>query len=139
MSSLGGQHSRSASTVGGNPINCFKLASRKTGAFLESGLVAPTFTGAQEDRCSLLPPRQQAATHWCIAHSIQSGARQDPPVPTPPRGERAAKLQRATSQPQSAATGIPVVVFKLHLPLVVAGVQRLDVAGSVISLPGRTG
>jgi len=32
-----------------------------------------------------------------------------------------------------------VVVFKLHLPLVVAGVQRLDVVGSVISLPGRTG
>jgi hypothetical protein len=59
MSSLGGQHSRSASTVGGNPINCFKLAPRKKGAFLENGLVAPTFTGAQEDRCSTLPPRQK--------------------------------------------------------------------------------
>ena len=55
MLSLGGQHSRSASTVGGNPINCFKLAPRKKGAFLENGLVAPMFTGVQEGHCSLQP------------------------------------------------------------------------------------
>ena len=84
------------STVGGNPINCFKLAPRKKGAFLENGLVAPMFTGAQEDHCSLQPPRQMRLHAGAtLKQLIRSAAVQ--PAPTPPHGTRVAKLQWVTS------------------------------------------